>query len=507
MRFVIVEDEIRIREGIQKLLPKLNKTNIVVGEAENGKEGLEVIRREKPDIIITDIRMPVMDGLEMLKILYDESYKGQVIVLSAYSEFEYAREAMHLGVMDYLLKPIIMEEFSDAVERVQQEQEKKNRQIQNYFASIDQVFRNVLNGSLHLDDKTVEYIKTDLNINPDRPISFLEVYYEKWDNTGVLKMIKSLTNILSGKEPLSFCAIQDEKSKNIILVIYNYKKELGLKRLFQNQFLIKDAQFIGTVIGWSEVENIFQLRNCYEKLESYLEWNISLGSEIIISYPEIQNVQVAVCVYPIEIENQIKAFMCANNLKEVERSIQKFHEYFHSNKVYAPKNIKNCYVRFFWAIINFSKEIGNLDFEKFEQQTMLERIMHSKTREELREITADLINKMQMPVGNVENISIKRALALIHEFYRMGITLEEIAYKLGITPEYLGTQFHKELGVNFSTYMKNYRMNKAKELLIGTQLKLYEIAELVGYSDAKYFGKVFKANTGMLPIEYRKMNK
>lgn len=93
---------------------------------------------------------------------------------------------------------------------------------------------------------------------------------------------------------------------------------------------------------------------------------------------------------------------------------------------------------------------------------------------------------------------------MIHEFYQSGITLEEIASKLNITPEYLGTQFHKEMGVNFSTYMKNYRISKAKELLCGTQLKLYEIAEKVGYSDPKYFSKVFKETTGQLPAEYRK---
>ena len=104
----------------------------------------------------------------------------------------------------------------------------------------------------------------------------------------------------------------------------------------------------------------------------------------------------------------------------------------------------------------------------------------------------------------ITHLTVKKAKSLINEFYQTGITLEEIGMKLSITPEYLGTLFHKEVGVSFSAYIRNYRIEKAKELLCGTQLKLYEIAEQVGYSDSKYFGKVFKEATGMLPTEYRK---
>lgn len=105
------------------------------------------------------------------------------------------------------------------------------------------------------------------------------------------------------------------------------------------------------------------------------------------------------------------------------------------------------------------------------------------------------------------HLTVKRAKSMIHEFYQTGITLDEIASKLHITPEYLGTQFHREVGVNFSTYLRNYRIGKAKELLCGTTLKLYEIAERVGYADPKYFSKVFREATGVLPAEYRKTYK
>ena len=105
------------------------------------------------------------------------------------------------------------------------------------------------------------------------------------------------------------------------------------------------------------------------------------------------------------------------------------------------------------------------------------------------------------------HLTIKKVVSIIHEFYQTGITLEEISIRLNMTPEYIGTLFHKEMGVTFSTYMKNFRINKAKELLCGTQYKLYEISERVGYNDPKYFSKVFKEITGQLPTDYRKTYK
>ncbi len=111
MKIVVVEDEIRIREGISRLLGKLKQGYEMEGEAENGQEGLELIRRVKPDVVITDIKMPKMDGLEMLKIMYREGIQAKAIVLSAYSEFEYARKAMSMGVTEYLLKPVTFGDF------------------------------------------------------------------------------------------------------------------------------------------------------------------------------------------------------------------------------------------------------------------------------------------------------------------------------------------------------------------------------------------------------------
>ena len=260
-------------------------------------------------------------------------------------------------------------------------------------------------------------------------------------------------------------------------------------------------------MGWVETESICSLKTDYEDLEHYLEWSIPMGDEIIISLPEIKSVQTSLCVYPLELENQMKLAVCTNDSVRIEKSVENFRRYFQNQKIYEPQNVKECYVRFFWAMLSFLKETGNFNEDGFEQRELLEQITKTRTRKGLKKAANALLDRIGKQKNAIENLTVKRAVAMIHEYYRSGVTLEEIAQKLGITPEYLGTQFHQEMGVNFSAYMKEFRIEKAKELLLGTQLKLYEIAEMVGYSDSKYFSRVFKAQTGQLPAEYRRIHK
>lgn len=151
-----------------------------------------------------------------------------------------------------------------------------------------------------------------------------------------------------------------------------------------------------------------------------------------------------------------------------------------------------------------------LDYERLNQQEILDRVMGAKMFSELEETFEELLGKVNARVKDedeITHLTVRRIKSMIHEFYQSGITLDEIALKLNLTPEYLSTQFHKETGETYSSYLKNYRINKAKELLIGTQKKQYEVAREVGYTDSKYFSKIFRECTGYSPAEYRKIHK
>ena len=176
MKVVIVEDEIRIREGIVKLLKKLDSSYEIVGEAWNGLDGLEICKKEKPDLVITDIKMPQMDGLQMLVNMSREGMHPKVIVLSAYSEFEYARGAMRLGVTEYLLKPISLSEFSQALENIKEQIEKDNQKKPDQVGTMNQVFRDIIDGRMEISEQTATYLSKNYNISVDQSFIIICIY-------------------------------------------------------------------------------------------------------------------------------------------------------------------------------------------------------------------------------------------------------------------------------------------------------------------------------------------
>lgn len=507
MRVLIVEDEIRIREGIEKLLSRLNDEFEIVGEAETGETGLRLLQKLKPDIVITDIKMPCMDGLEMLTRMSEQQINAKAIVLSAYSEFEYARQAMKLGVTEYLLKPIAYNDFAQALENVKLQVEKDRQEKPSQIGTIEQIFQFLISDRIKIEEEILTYLENNYQIHENQSFviicAYLGSHYEAvWENVK-----KYFEHAFSRYAKLSYCIIESVYRNSLIIVLYHYESAHDLERWMQYQILNHSAERLS--VGWIEVYGISNLKKGFDKLYPYMDWSIALDKEVMISYPKITNIQTVSCIYPIELETRMKVAICAYDWEKVNGILKEFHESFRDGKVYFPKEVKECYVRFLWAIIAIAKEIGCLEKKELEQQRLLGMIMNARIREELLEASDFLIRSIQPEkIGeDAVHLTVKRVRSMIHEFYQSGITLEEIGFKLNTTPEYLGTLFHKEMGVTFSTYMKNYRINKAKELLCGTQLKLYEIAERVGYSDSKYFSKVFKEATGQLPTEYRKTYK
>lgn len=511
MKIVIVEDEIRIREGISKLVCKLNEDYEVVGEASNGEEGLKLICSVQPDVIITDIKMPMMDGLEMLNLLADKGIKAKTIVLSAYSEFEYARQAMRLGVKEYLLKPIVVGEISDSLQRVSEEIRKEKEQPEDLLGSKEQIFAGILAGTLDANEKMSRKLSRYCGVPENAHYQGICLYMGSWFDTEKDKARRELEGLLLGHKIQDYVLLEMEREKILTILIYQEENFVEMERWMQYWFLqgrrnLSDRKIKG-VLGFIPQMHLEEIKEGMETLFLHMDWNLSLGDGVMISYPKIMKLQTNPCIYPLEIEDQMKLAVCAGEREKLKDTFRKFRKYFNGDRVYHPKEIKECHVRFLWAFMNVAKEVDILEYEELEQQKLLERIMGAKMEEELDQIGELLLEKLREDKETVLHLTVKRAQSMIQEFYQNGITLEEIAARLDLTPEYLGTRFHQEMGITFSAYIKNYRIKKAKELLIGTNLKLYEIADRVGYSDAKYFSRVFKETTGQLPADYRKTHK
>ncbi|MCR5474615.1 MAG: response regulator [Lachnospiraceae bacterium] len=507
MRILIAEDEIRIREGIQKLLHKIDPEYEIVGEAGDGLEGLKMCRELDPDLIITDVQMPEMNGLEMLETIYEEGYMAKAIVLSAYSEFEYARGAMKMGVTEYLLKPVNLNEFTNALENIKRQIAEDNRKKPEKVGTLDQIMREIIGGRLQADEDTRAYLYNNYDISTDRDFILIVAYMGSQYDKEAGSVRASLSHSLSLYEGTGHCILDIEYLNSVVAVVYNCASAADLERWVQYQLLTTFTEH--AAIGYTAVSSLTQIKSGLDRLFPYMDWNLSFEDNVLISYPKITQVQTSMCIYPQDLEARMKSAICASDHEKEEEILLSFADHFRDGNVYDPREIKESYVRFIWAALETLKDIGNKKAGNIRQQKLLEQIMNARMRRELKDV-CDIIRDILVSdedESNSDDLTIKRAKSMISEFYQTGITLDEIASRLNITPEYLGTRFHKETGVTFSTYIKNYRIQKAKELLIGTSLKLYEIADRVGYSDPKYFSKVFRDTTGQLPGDYRKASK
>ncbi len=293
MKVLIVVDEIRIREGLESILSKFQDEFELIGNAEDGVEGLQAIRELKPDIVITDVRMPNMDGLDMLKQVLAEGIHIKAIVLSAYSEFEYARQAIKLGVTEYLLKPISFNEFSNALANIKREVEKEQQQKPAQLGTLEHILQAVLNNQLEINEEVLIYLRNNYALLEGQPFIILCVYLGVAYDDKLEAEKRYFQQVLSIYDT-SYCMIDSEYHKSLIIVMYQYQNAHDLERWVQRQIL--ECSEHKLAVGWFEVAGIQSLRDGFDMLYPYMDWNISLNRKILISYPKIKNVQTVPCI-------------------------------------------------------------------------------------------------------------------------------------------------------------------------------------------------------------------
>ena len=211
--------------------------------------------------------------------------------------------------------------------------------------------------------------------------------------------------------------------------------------------------------------------------------------------------------YPAELEGQVRRAVTAKRGEEIKKCYYRLYDLLR-RKPYRPADMKECLIRFDMAVLNTFKMQREIESEVDVQRCMQE-IASAMSWMEIRNATDrffQVLNFDAFEEKSDEGLSplVRKAVQLVRKYYDQGITLDEIAERLFVSEEYLSTQFKKETGAGFKETVRKYRMDRIKGLLIGTRLKLNQIAELTGYADAKYMSRVFKEETGMLPTEYRK---
>ncbi len=499
MRILIVEDEISIREGIRKYLVS-NTDYEIVGEACDGAEGLRMITELKPDVVLTDIKMPEMTGLEMLRKTAEKGIGVYSLILTGFADFEYAKEGISLGVSDYILKPIDMNHLTSVLSDI----DRKMHHEEVVRASVPQLLWSLLT----VGEADTEAILNDLK-NAEQSIRentrFLAYLLEfgEVDSPQIMAASEIVKNWTDTEVFETVYSINLGDSILLLFVnvsAYDYFDKLMTRKLFPKLFDKYDC-----VAARSSFTGAAGLRDRVVTLKKMCSLGFNYESGTIIGslyekpYKELPDTKKLMR----SVADAFKTGRLSKDGKEIKAFID--------NVVFSDAregDIKRC-------ILELTNELIHESFIKDEEERgFVNRLLHlmtiSKTKEHLLDYfdkILDVLSAGESITANTDNAVILEAISYIRKNFTRDISLTDVSEAVGVSSVYLSRLFSKELGTNFVAFVKEFRLSTAKRLLADRNTKVKDVAEKTGFANDKYFMRVFKEETGMTPKEYsEKMN-
>lgn len=535
IKVIIADDEENVCKLIRGLIDWKSLDMEIMGVAHNGVEALDLIKDISPDLIITDIRMPGYDGLEMIRYAKDIKEDLDFIIISGYRHFEYAQNAIKYGVGDYLLKPINKEDFLVALSKMRERYMQRTEQMSNeehlkkrLKSDVDKLRANLFIERLLKKGADTEDLTLD-NINENYHFSFqpgvfqmcavkIDCGFECQYNNAIKILGEKVLQILNSllKEQCFEMGIYSDDSVTYCLLNFheNYKKTMRKQmKVVLDELLIQKAafeKFEFTIAAGMVVEDVKQLKDTFRAARFGIAQRIISGTGIFIEEGIVKvesQMESALLAElnkkmgtAIELLDKNSVLSCIDSLK-----IQiKTEKYLKGQEIFSlTRHICEMYLTHLR-----NNEIPIQYGEEFYEEFCIYS-NHCSSIDELFQYLSVMLNKSLDVIiedkKQTDTKPIRLAKQYIQQNYMKPISLEDISNLVGFNAAYFSTLFKKENGSNYVNYLSEVRMNKAKELLRETNLNIAVVCEQVGYNDLKHFTKSFKKNTGIKPNEYRKL--
>ena len=543
LKTFLVEDEVVIREMIKKMIPWEQYGFELAGEAADGEMALPLILKSKPDLLITDIKMPFMDGLTLCRLVKKELPDIRIVILSGYDDFNYAKQAISIGVEDYLLKPITKNAFIERLEEIHNryEHEKTQREYYEKFRLEMQEYeknasRDFFETLVRADSDLAELYRRADKLN-------LDIVAEAY-NILIFTPDTSEGNYNSYEECSDWEAEVQDKINTYFL---NHPVAILFRhQVFSYAILVKGQK---DTIEKNTEECVKAIQDIMDQTEGRTDWFIAVGKSAdrlsmlghsyrtavransfrylydghILDYQSLEaqkeNPSDSRREDSVQLRNVninalnpaiLQKFLSSGLAEEVDDFIR---DYFNaigqepmSSLVFRNYVVLN--VRF--SVLSFLKKLGCDDSEISGQET--ENIVDEtgKTIEAAVDYCGKILKKAialrDENAGNQNRSVLKLAVDFIdHNYMDEEISLNKAAHVANVSANHFSALFSQNMGQTFTEYLTDLRMSKAKELLRCTAMRSSEIAGEVGYKDAHYFSYLFKKTQGMTPSEYRKM--
>ena len=533
LRVFLAEDETIIRETLRDTVPWARCGYTFVGEAGDGELALPLIQQTRPDVLITDIRMPFMDGLALSKLVLQEFPQMKVIILSGYDDFEYAQTAIGLGVERYLLKPITKSTLMKVLEEVREKIQGERAQ-QNYLAQFRQeaqdyeqyarrrFLERVVAGQLSVQEIYEQAEKLDLDLRaksynlalvsamPESG-STSESYSEpgaRIRDGMVAHFLKHPEYILFRWNLTSFAVLLLERQENMEAIMVRCIRKV--QELYQT---------FGPELNWyvamgTPTQRLSALPGCFEEVSRLWAYRHILPEQHILTAQTVKSLTGTGSDHDLSglDMNKVSPTMLTGVLQNASaQEIPSFvDEYTHSLED-ALESGPFCQYLMLSARFTATQFVENLGMEQREYLGNLsclgmvsQQISIDDLKRYLSDILLQAIRLRDRVTGSQYNVQLKQAIRYIDEHYRSeDISLNRVAKEVDLSPNYLSAVFSQEMGTTFVEYLTAKRMEKARELLRSSDLRSGEIAAAVGYKDSHYFSFLFKKTQGCTPRDYR----
>ena len=530
LKVLIADDEPLICSMIRKMIDWKAKNLEVAGTADNGLLVLQQIRELHPDIVITDIRMPGLDGLELIRQAMALTDQLDFIIISGYKNFEYAHQALTMGVRHYLLKPIDQAELSETLDRIIQERTRHEavRSQEDFLAKEQEAHRkNVRQHFLNsiLQGTSMETLPEggapteDLHFCNSRYLAF----FVKADSTEESDISSGLLDLLEAaveKEVQSWgCEYICSHAKSGIITILNYPpgaKEAhpeDMETLFTKcrKETDKFSGYSVTIGVGTEKGNIANVRESIQEAIDAVKCRIKKGLARILFFDHLSITHRDLQSFlPPEVRNGIRRAVESMDAEAVKGDILLLTEQLRKDPRYTPPELYRLLEELIALILAVWKQ-NDVDSSlsvnfSLAAETAMDR---STTEPKLIQGLADAVDLYFRKILALRRQSgmapVREARVYLSEHFRENLSLEQVADAVGMSSAYLSTLFKKEVGVGFNDYLTQLRCQEAKRLMRETRDSMAVIAQQVGYQDAKYFSRIFRKTVGIKPSEYRKL--
>lgn len=531
-KLIIVEDEEIVRSGLKNGTDWDSLGFQVVGTASNGIEALELIENQMPNVVLTDIRMPDMDGIELMKIIRQRHSDVEIVILSGYNDFEYARNAIKYGAYEYLTKPVDDNEFQRVFQEIYQNIRRKRQNLYNN--------KNEKTGEQSLDAEKLRdiFLSTLLSKPLDKQfirnsISELNIYInensyciaalqpetvENGYNIDVGSLFKGETVkfLISNGYPYAIfegvCIIL--LSKEIGSSYYDLKKDMKTYKEYLENKLNHDFGIdIPVSVGISQMcSGLQSIRTAFDEASQALQFKFYRGAGKVISYSDVSTNKPGIVQ-----ANQLNSLIgnlievaFSQERHEVARKVRELFGFIRQEVFPDITFIRIKCLELFVLIDNKLKEKGIVLDDLGKMELLYRDIFNKATIDDLQ---AWLITKLESIFISSKNASCEQSNSLLQQVkgyilknIREKIYLNDIAATVHMSPNYLSAAFTKETGLNLSKYIMDVKIEKAKEYLAESDMRIQEISDELGFSDYRYFSTVFKKETGLTPLDYRTKN-